>query len=147
MAEPQTNAIVECRMIAPQFVVPDVVAAAEYYHDVLGFCIRGYFLDPPIYAIVARDSVVIHFGKIGPGIAASPNVQRREGSIDAYIWVNDLDPLYAELKERGATIVEPPVTQVYKCCEMVVEDGFGFRLTFGMPISSHREVAARSGSI
>src|SRR5580658_7398036 len=87
MAEPQTKAAVECRMIAPQFVVPDVVAAAEYYRDVLGFRVRGYFLDPPIYAIVARDSVEIHFGKLDRGIATtSPNIQRREGSIDAYIW-------------------------------------------------------------
>jgi predicted enzyme related to lactoylglutathione lyase len=144
MAEPQTKAAVECRMIAPQFVVPDVVAAAEYYRDVLGFRIRGYFLDPPIYAIVVRDSVEIHFGKLDRGIATSPNIQRREGSIDAYIWVNDLDPLHAELRERGAKIVEPPTTQVYKCYEMVVEDGFGFRLAFGMPISSQPDVAAGS---
>jgi predicted enzyme related to lactoylglutathione lyase len=144
MAEPQTKATVECKMIAPQFVVPDVVAAAEYYRDVLGFHIRGYFLDPPIYSIVVRDSVVIHFGKIDEGIATSPNIQRRAGSIDAYIWVNDVDSLYTELKERGARIVEPPVTQVYQCYEMVVEDGFGFRLAFGMPISSQPDVAARS---
>lgn len=141
MADPQTKSVVECRMIAPQFVVPDVVVAAKYYRDVLGFRIRGYFLDPPIYAIVARDSVEIHFGKVDAGIATSPNIHRREGSIDAYIWVNDLDPLYAELRERSAKIVEPPTTQIYKCYEMVVEDGFGFRLAFGMPVSSQPDVA------
>jgi predicted enzyme related to lactoylglutathione lyase len=144
MAEPQTKAVVECRMISPQFVVPDVVAAAEYYRDVLGFLIRGYFLDPPIYAIVARDSVEIHFGKADTGTATSPNIQRREGSIDAYIWVNDLDPLYEELKERGAKIVEPPVTQVYKCYEMILEDALGFRLAFGMDISSRPDFSSRS---
>jgi catechol 2,3-dioxygenase-like lactoylglutathione lyase family enzyme len=144
MAEPQTKAGVKCRMISPQFVVPDVVTAAEYYRDVLGFHIRGYFLDPPIYAIVARDSVEIHFGRTETGSAASPNIRRRKGSLDAYIWVNDLDPLYAELKGRGAKIVEPPVTQIYKCYEMVVEDGFGFRLAFGMDISSQPDFSARS---
>jgi uncharacterized glyoxalase superfamily protein PhnB len=143
MAEPQTKAAVECRMIAPQFVVPDVVAAAEYYRDVLGFHIRGYFLDPPIYAIVARDSVEIHFGRADTGSAASPNIQRHAGSLDAYIWVNNLDPLYAELRERGAQIVELPTTQVYKCYEMVVEDGFGFRLAFGMDVSSQSDAPAR----
>jgi predicted enzyme related to lactoylglutathione lyase len=90
--------------------VPDVVTAAEYYRDVLGFRILGYFLDPPVYAIVARDSVEIHFSRVDSGTAASPNIRRREGSLDAYIWVNDLDPLYGELKERGAKIVEPPTT-------------------------------------
>jgi len=144
MAEPQTKTVVECRMISPQFVVPDVVAAAEYYRDVLGFRILGYFLDPPIYSIVARDSVEIHFGKADTGTAASPNIQRREGSLDAYIWVNDLDPLYAELKERGVKIVEPPTAQVYQCYEMIVEDNLGFRLAFGMDISSQPNVSARS---
>jgi catechol 2,3-dioxygenase-like lactoylglutathione lyase family enzyme len=136
MAEPQTKAAVKCRMISPQFVVPDVVAAAEYYRDILGFHICGYFLDPPIYAIVARDSVEIHFGKGDAGSAVSPNIRRREGSLDAYIWVNDLDPLYAELKQRGAKIVEAPAMRVYECYEMVVEDALGFRLAFGMDVSS-----------
>jgi len=34
-------------MISPQFVVADVVVAAEYYRGVFRFCIFGYFLDPP----------------------------------------------------------------------------------------------------
>jgi predicted enzyme related to lactoylglutathione lyase len=144
MPELETKAIVQCRMISPQFVVPDVIAAAEYYRDVLGFGIRGYFLDPPVYAIVGRDSVEIHFGKADTRTAASPNIRRREGSVDAYIWVNDLDLLYAELKERGAQIVEPPATQVYKCYEFVIEDRFGYRLVFGMDISSRPAAPARS---
>jgi hypothetical protein len=42
--------------IVPQFVVPDVVRTAEYYRDVLGFTILGYFLDPPVYAMVRRGA-------------------------------------------------------------------------------------------
>jgi hypothetical protein len=49
--------------------------------------------------------------------------------------VNDLDPLYEELKARGAKILEAPVLRVYKCYEMVVEDNFGFRLCFSMDYS------------
>jgi hypothetical protein len=55
-------------MISPQFIVPDVVASAEYYRDTLGFKILGYFLEPPVYAMVGRDSVEIHFGKLEPGL-------------------------------------------------------------------------------
>ncbi len=76
MAERETKAIVQCRMISPQFVVPDVVAAAEYYREVLGFGI--------------------------------------------------------------------PTTQVYKCYEFVIEDRFGYRLVFGMDISSRPAAPARS---
>jgi hypothetical protein len=108
------------------------------------FAFAATFSTLPSYAIVARDSVDIHFGKADTGCASSPNIQRCEGSIDAYIWVSDLDPLYAELKERGAKIVEPPTTQVYKCYEMIVEDGFSFRLAFGMDVSSRPDSSARS---
>ena len=135
MAEAPTRSAVRLTNISPQFVVADVIAAAEYHRDVLGFKIRGYFLDPPVYAIVSRDFVEIHFGKIDAGVAAAPNIRRREESVDAYIWVTDLDLLYAELKERGAKIVDGPAMRVYQCYEMVLEDCHGFRLAIGMNVS------------
>jgi uncharacterized glyoxalase superfamily protein PhnB len=136
MAEPQTKAIAKCKSICPHFVVPDVVSSVEHYRDVLGFKILSYFLDPPVFAVVARDDVVIHFGKSDNGALPSPNVTRRSIGVDAYIWVNDLDALYAELQGRGAKILEPPTMRVYKCYELVVEDNFGFRLCFSMDTSS-----------
>ena len=136
MAEPQSKAAAKCKAICPHFVVPDVVASAEHYRDVLGFKILSYFLDPPVFAAVARDDVVIHFGKSDNGALPSPNVTRRSIGLDAYIWVNDLDALYAELQGRGAKIIEPPAMRVYKCYELVVEDNFGFRLCFSLDTSS-----------
>ncbi len=136
MAEPQTKAKAKCKSVSPHFVVPDVVASAEHYRDFLGFKILSYFLDPPVFAVVARDDVVIHFGKSDNGAPPSPNVTRRSIGLDAYIWVNDLDALYAELQGRGAKIIEPPAMRVYKCYELVVEDNFGFRLCFSLDTSS-----------
>ena len=125
------------KAISPQFVVPDVITAAEHYRDVLGFQILGYFYEPPVYSIVRRDSVEIHLGKADANAdaAAAPNTLHSEDSIDAYIWVDDVDGLFAELKSRGAKIVEPPSVREYHCREMVVEDKFGFRLALGMDIS------------
>jgi hypothetical protein len=137
MAEPQIKVAAKRKSICPQFVVPDVVASAEHYRDVLGFKIMGYWLDPPVFAIVARDDVEIQFGKSDNGALPSPNIVRRESGLDAYIWVNDLDALYAELQGRGAKILEAPAMRVYKCYELLVEDNFGFRLCFSMDTSSH----------
>ena len=100
--------------------------AAEYYRDVLGFKILGCFLQPPVYAVVARDAVKIHFGRLANGVQALPNVVRKEGSVDAYIWTDVLDLLYRELEARAAKIVEAPTMRGYKCYEMVVGDKFGF---------------------
>jgi hypothetical protein len=96
-----------------------------------------YFLDPPVDAMVERDSVVIHFGKADAEIAPAPNSTRRRGlGLDAYIWVNDLDALCAELKGRGTRIVDGPVMRVYQCYEMAVEDNWAFRLVFTMDTSA-----------
>ena len=123
------------KMISPEFAVSDVRAAAEYYRDVFGFQILGYFLDPPVYAMVGRDAVEIHFGKIDREAQPSTNIERRKIGLDAYVWVNDLDALYAEFQGRGAKIVEAPAMRVYKCYEMVVEDSCGFRLAFSQDFS------------
>jgi len=122
----------QLKSIAPQFAVPDVVAAAEYYRDILGFRILGYFGQPPVFSIVARDNVEIQLGKSDPTAGPARNSVQREDGLDAYVWVTDVDSLFAELKERGANIIEPPQLRVYHCYEMVVEDRFGFRLAFAL---------------
>lgn len=137
MPEAQAKTAAKLKFISPQFAVPDVVEASEYYRDKLGFKILGYFLDPPVYSIVGRDSVEIHFGKLDRGVTPGPNITRREESLDAYIWADDVDSLYAELKQRGAKIVEPPSARVYNAYEMVVEDLYGFRLAFAMNYQAH----------
>jgi uncharacterized glyoxalase superfamily protein PhnB len=116
--------------INPHFVVRDVVEAAEYYRDVFGFKILGYYWDPPVFATVGRDDVVIQFGRIDRGQTVAPNRTRRDEALDAYIWVSDLDALFAELKEKGAKILEEPKRQPWNCYEFSVEDKFGFRIVF-----------------
>jgi catechol 2,3-dioxygenase-like lactoylglutathione lyase family enzyme len=137
--EPKTASIAKLKMISPEFAVPDLVAAAEFYRDKLGFKIHGYFLDPPVYAMVGRDSVEIHFGRSDGGAAVSPNHLRRRGlGLDAYVWVNNLDSLHSELQSRGVKIIEAPARRLYKCYEMVIEDNFGFRLAFSQDLVSRK---------
>jgi catechol 2,3-dioxygenase-like lactoylglutathione lyase family enzyme len=116
--------------IAPQFVVPDVVQAAEYYRDKLGFTILGYFRDPPVFAMVSRDGIEIHFGKSDTGEAA-PGTQQRRGGLDAYINVEDLDGVYRDLQKRGANIIDGPTVRIYKMREIVIKDLNGYVIAFG----------------
>ena len=136
MATSPSSTPIQCKSIVPQLAVPDVVAAAAYYRDVLGFRICGVFGDPPFFAIVARDHIEIQLGQLDPGGSPSPNVTRREDAIDVYIWVNDVDAMYAELQTSGAKILEGPVTRFYKCYELLIEDIYGFRLTFAVDLSA-----------
>jgi len=92
--------------IAPQFVVPNLVKA-EYYRDALGFEILGYWLDPPVYSIVKRQGVEIHFGK--SDALPRSNTSIRPDGMDAYIFVDDVDRLATEFTARSTHIVEGPV--------------------------------------
>lgn len=123
------KAVLKC--IAPQFVVADVVATSEYYRDVLGFEILGFFADPPVYAMVARDGVEIHFGKAGGPSAGVPDLPSRRLGSDAYIWVDDIFTLFDELTGSGANIIEGPVKRTYESTEVVMRDCNGFTLVFG----------------
>ena len=119
------------KQIAPQFVVPDVVKTAEYYRDFLGFKILGFFSDPPVYAMVARDGVEIHFGSAdGDEIKVNESVRKGLGT-DAYIFVSDVQKLYEEFLERSVNITEGPVKRIYNCTEITVKDCNGFQLVFG----------------
>lgn len=120
---------VEFKSVAPSFVVADVVATADYYRDVLGFKILGFFADPPVFAMVARGGVEIHFGK-AEAEAQRSNLDLRSISSDAYIWVDDVNALFQELSASGADIIEGPVRRIYDCVEMEVRDCNGFKLVF-----------------
>ena len=121
------------KRVAPQIVVPDVVTTAEWYRDKLGFTVLGYFADPPVYAMVERDDVEIHFGKADEGAQVQVNETLRKGlGNDLYIWVSDIDVLYQELLGRGVDVVEGPVKRIYESTEVVIRDCNGFQLVFAV---------------
>jgi len=123
--------MVKLKRIAPQIVVPDVVSTAEYYRDELGFKILGYFADPPVFAMVERDDVEIHFGKIDKDSTPQRNENIRRGlGTDVYIWVSDIDAMFEELSAKNVQIVEGPVRRVYDCVEIVIKDCNGFQIVF-----------------
>ena len=112
----------------PMLAVPDVTVAAEYYRDVFGFSIRMLWGKPPTYAIVDREFVSINF-------IATDSATGDEGDKGgAYIIVDDVDAVYAELKEHGANLWGEPVDQEYGMRDFIAIDLNGYRLCFGQAI-------------
>jgi uncharacterized glyoxalase superfamily protein PhnB len=81
-----------------------------------------------VYAIVKRGSVWIHF-QIRRG--ELPDRKRQPLERDVYLYVDDLDSVFADLQRRGAMITQPPQGTPYGIREFVVEDLNGFRIAFG----------------
>ena len=105
--------------------VPDVTAAAEYYRDVLGFSIRLIWGEPPSYAIVDRGDISINF------ILTDSATGEDGDKGGAYIIVDDVDALHAELVDRGVTVWGPPEDRDYPMRDFIAIDLNGYRLCFG----------------
>ena len=117
------------RQIAPVFFTLDIAGTLAYYEAKLGFKCLGTWQDPPVYAIVARDQHAIHFRCADPP-TANPNKYADE-LLDAYIFVEDADALYAEYAENGVEFVRGLANMPWGSREFVVKDGDGRLLVFG----------------
>lgn len=116
------------RHIAPQFFTTDMAATLAYYGDTLGFRCVGTWLDPPVYAIVERDGLRIHFRCAA--MPASPDKYDDE-LLDAYLSVNDIDALHAEFTAKGVTFTRALGSTPWGAREFVVKDVDGRLLAFG----------------
>lgn len=123
--------------VVPHFRVGDVVHTAEYYRDVLGFEVAGYWDGEDVhhdsgrtalFGIVRRQQVSIHFNRADPD-ALRPGPE--DGAYDAYFDVEGVDALADDLRARGADLLEGPANRVYGRREVVVRDCDGRILAFG----------------
>ena len=117
------------RRIAPQFFTTDIPATLAYYKDKLGFECTSTWLNPPVYAIVARDQHTIHFRCAEPP-TANPDKYADE-LLDAYLSVEDADALYAEYADRGVEFTRGLADTPWNSREFVVKDCDGRLLAFG----------------
>jgi uncharacterized glyoxalase superfamily protein PhnB len=124
-----TSTVASIRSIVPQFTVPDVVATAEYYRDVWGFNVSGYWNDPPVFAIVELDGIQIFFNKATKDTLARTG--RAPGAYDAYLHVRGLDAWASRLMERGADIIDGPELRLYGQRELIVRDLNGLIIALG----------------
>jgi catechol 2,3-dioxygenase-like lactoylglutathione lyase family enzyme len=99
--------------------VPDVLAALAWFRDALGFEVEPYE-DGSDYGYARKGGVSFHVAR-----APSP------GLWSAYVYVDDVDALYAELVERGAEIVQTPTDKEYGMRDLLVRGPGGHVLAFG----------------
>jgi len=117
------------RQIAPQFFTTNIKATLDYYRDKLGFDCLGTWQDPPVYAIVARDEHAIHLRLAQP---PTPNPDKyADELLDAYLFIEDADVLYAEYAARGVAFTRGLGDMPWQSREFVVKDCDGRLLAFG----------------
>jgi len=117
------------RQIAPQFFTTDMLSTLTYYKTKLGFDCVSTWQEPPVYAIVARDRQKIHF-RCAETPAPNPDKYADE-LLDAYLFVENADALYAEYLARGVEFTRALGDTDWHSREFVVKDSDGRLLAFG----------------
>jgi len=110
--------MVEC--IIPILRVESVAASIRFYVDVLGFKVDWGGEHESTFASVSRDHRAIML------------CEGDQGQPGTWIWigVEDIEPLFAEYKTKGAKFREQPTNYPW-AYEMKIEDPDGHVLRFG----------------
>ena len=111
----------------PVIRVSSSTAAEQFYCKGLGFAPLAFWRpdktrDDPCYMTLAREGARLHLHSF-PGGAA--------GESAVYVFVDDVDSLYAELISRGVPVSSPPMDQEWGMREIGVRDADRNIITFG----------------
>lgn len=111
----------------PVIRVSGSIAAESFYCKGLGFTVLAAWRpdktkDDPCYMTLARDGARLHVHSFQSGA---------NGECAVYVFVDDIDSLYAELISKGVVISGPPIDQTWGTREIGVRDTDRNIVTFG----------------
>jgi catechol 2,3-dioxygenase-like lactoylglutathione lyase family enzyme len=113
----------------PELPVADVVRAQHHYRDALGFEVAWLESDASIGAVHRANAAIFFRKRTAP---FEPAIH--------WIFAADVDATYAELRARGAIIVDPLETRPWGQRQFTVEDLDGNRFYF------HHDVPRETGT-
>jgi uncharacterized glyoxalase superfamily protein PhnB len=109
----------------------DVLAALDYFTRVLGFEKHFSYGNPPVYAGIRRDDMLLYLT-----LDADMVSTLRESGLhpDVFLWVEDVDAAYKQHRTSGAKIIEEIADRPWGARQYVVEDPSGYHLKFAEPL-------------
>jgi hypothetical protein len=108
----------------------DIAVSIAFWRDKLGFD-GSTWGEPPTFAIMQR-------GTISVGLARRPKEEIAiSRNMAAYLFVKDVDALYAEYQAAGVSLPCPPELQPYNCREFIVVVPDGHTIYFGQNLKPH----------
>ncbi len=111
---------------ATMFPVSDLDASLRFFTGALGFSEDFRFGN---CAGVKRDDCCIHLSAYGNPNTGTP------GSACIYIFCDEVDNYFAEIKQHGVSTDAPPKDYEYGMRDFVARDLDGNQLSFGTPTS------------
>jgi catechol 2,3-dioxygenase-like lactoylglutathione lyase family enzyme len=115
----------------PVISTADIRSTLEWYVRVLGFREHFVYGDPPVYAGLERDGVLLYVTH-DPALASA--LKKSGAHPDIFLWVEGIDEVFETHRMRGAKIIEPLADRAWDARQYVVEDPNGYRLKIAQPI-------------
>lgn len=112
---------VDCERLHPGLPVPDVLSAAEFYTNRLGFTFGFSWGDPPTIAGVTLGEVQVFLERGTPCSSGAA----------VYFVVGNADELFAYHQANSVAIVMEPGDREYGLRDYTVRDPWGYVLSFG----------------
>lgn len=109
------------------FQVGDLAKSIAFYCDVLGFTREFAYGEPPFYGGVKKNDVIFH-------LCSSKENALRRGMGSAYVFCDEVDAYYEQVKLDGAAITSPLATQPYGIRDFQLKDPDGNLIGFGCPV-------------
>jgi len=119
---------------APILLVADVLKSGEYYRDKLGFSYERFWGEPPCFCMPRRNGYTVMLSQVDDPKHIIPHYKVVPKMWNIYFLVDDVEAIYAELKERGATIDYELCVQEYGVKEFGVQDLDGYDIAFGQDL-------------
>ena len=119
--------------LSPNIMVDDLPGTIRFYIEQMGFSVEATAPEQPPYdwASLRRNAVNLMFqtrASLGGDVPALKDLPIG-GALTFYIQVDDVEALYAELKDK-VDIVREPHTTFYGAREFECRDNNGYLLTF-----------------
>jgi predicted enzyme related to lactoylglutathione lyase len=121
--------------VSPVLLVADIQRSVDYFANSLGFECH-VFGDPSNFATAARDAAVILIALSDQPERLVPHWQIVDKMWDAYIRVDDVDGIYAEVQQRGAAIDYTIYDAPHGFREFGVQDPDGHDIPFGQRLEA-----------
>jgi hypothetical protein len=116
---------------APILLVRNVVDAANYWRDRVGFHYDRFWGEPPCFCILDRDGLRLMLSQVPAGAEWRPHWQIVEQMWNVYFWVDDAKAIYDELRQCGAKIDYELQVKSHGCLEFGIQDLDGHDIAFG----------------
>jgi len=129
--------------ISPVLLVANLDRAVSFYRDQLGFECETYG-DPPHFATAARDEATLLIAVTSSPERILPHRTVIPAMWNAYIRVDDVEEIYAEVQGRGATIDYSIYDAPHGFREFGVQDPDGHDIAFGQPLNGGRGTSSTS---